>query len=304
MLSVVASGNPSRDLPRMTIVSSNRSGAAPTPVTEDHFVSVRDLTKIFRLGKRDTLVAVDSVSFDIATGGTLGLVGESGSGKSTIGRILMGLETPTSGTALVGGTDVGLASPSALRSMRRRAQIVFQDPVSSLNRRQEVGEIVSAPLAANGIGTSAERRQRVRSCLELVGLSERYLARYPRQLSGGQCQRVGIARALALQPEFLILDEAVAALDLAIRSQILNLLRSIQDELQLTYLFISHDLAVVRYMAEDLCVLQRGKVVEATTRDRLFSQPEHPYTQALMNAILEPPALTSGGSGADDIVPR
>jgi ABC-type glutathione transport system ATPase component len=175
--------------------------------------------------------------------------------------------------------------------MRRNVQIVFQDPLSSLNRRKNVGSIVAAPLAANRLGSPAERERRVRTCLELVGLGERYLSRLPRELSGGQCQRVSIARALTLEPKGLVLDEAVAALDLAIRSQILNLLRDLQEQLGLTYLFISHDLAVVRYMAEDICVIQHGRIVEASVRARLFARPEHPYTKALLGAILEPPAL-------------
>jgi peptide/nickel transport system ATP-binding protein len=160
-----------------------------------------------------------------------------------------------------------------------------------LNRRQNIGSIVAAPLAANRLGSRDDRRRRVITCLELVGLGERYLSRLPRELSGGQCQRVSIARALTLEPRGLILDEAVAALDLAIRSQILNLLRDLQQQFGLTYLFISHDLAVVRYMSEDISVIQRGRIVEASTRDQLFAHPEHPYTKSLLGAILEPPAL-------------
>jgi ABC-type glutathione transport system ATPase component len=255
------------------------------------FVSVRDLRKVYGDRWGQSVTAVDSVSFEIRTGQTLGLVGESGSGKSTIARLVMGLERPTAGTVIVAGVDVARADRSALRAMRRSVQIVLQDPLSSLNRRKTVGSIVAAPLAANHLGSRSERQRRVRTCLELVGLGERYLSRLPRELSGGQCQRVSIARALALEPEGLVLDEAVAALDLAIRSQILNLLRDLQHQLGLTYLFISHDLAVVRYMAEDVCVIERGQIVEACGRERLFARPEHPYTKALLGAILEPPAL-------------
>jgi ABC-type glutathione transport system ATPase component len=260
-------------------------------VGDEVFVSVRDLRKVYGDRSGEAVTAVDSVSFEIATGRTLGLVGESGSGKSTIARLMMGLERPTAGTAIVAGVDIAQASRASLRSMRSSVQIVLQDPLSSLNRRKNVESIVAAPLAANRLGSRAERRRRVRTCLDLVGLGERYLSRLPRELSGGQCQRVSIARALALEPKGLVLDEAVAALDLAIRSQILNLLRDLQQQLGLTYLFISHDLAVVRYMAEDICVIQRGRIVEACVRERLFARPEHPYTKALLAAILEPPAL-------------
>jgi peptide/nickel transport system ATP-binding protein len=257
----------------------------------DMFMSVRDLRKVYGERAGDSVTAVDSVSFDIASGRTLGLVGESGSGKSTIARLMMGLERPTAGTATVAGIEISRATRPALRSMRRSVQIVLQDPLSSLNRRQNIGSIVAAPLAANRLGSRDDRRRRVITCLELVGLGERYLSRLPRELSGGQCQRVSIARALTLEPRGLILDEAVAALDLAIRSQILNLLRDLQQQFGLTYLFISHDLAVVRYMSEDISVIQRGRIVEASTRDQLFAHPEHPYTKSLLGAILEPPAL-------------
>jgi ABC-type glutathione transport system ATPase component len=273
------------------------NGPAPVAIPRgersdgDMFMSVRDLRKVYGERAGDSVTAVDSVSFDIAPGRTLGLVGESGSGKSTIARLMMGLERPTAGTAFVAGIEISRATRPALRSMRRSVQIVLQDPLSSLNRRQNIGSIVAAPLAANGLGSRDDRRRRVITCLELVGLGERYLSRLPRELSGGQCQRVSIARALTLEPRGLILDEAVAALDLAIRSQILNLLRDLQEQFGLTYLFISHDLAVVRYMSEDISVIQRGRIVEADARDQLFAHPKHPYTQSLLGAILEPPAL-------------
>jgi oligopeptide/dipeptide ABC transporter ATP-binding protein len=262
---------------------------------EQPLVSVRDLVKVYSQGRRRRPVrAVDGVSFDIRPGETFGLVGESGSGKSTVARLVLRLESPTSGSVLFDSRDVHAASPQELRRLRRQMQIVFQDPVASLNRRKTVEEIISAPLVVHGVDSAALRKHRVRDLLELVGLSQSHARRYPSNLSGGQCQRVGIARALALEPQLVVLDEAVSGLDVSIRAQILNLLRELQARLGLTYLFISHDLAIVRYMATQVAVMYLGQIVEAGDRDHLFRNPRHPYTYALLEAIPEPDPIAEG----------
>ncbi|MDA8184536.1 MAG: ATP-binding cassette domain-containing protein [Actinomycetota bacterium] len=242
------------------------------------------LTKAFRVGGRP-FVAVDHVSFEIERGSTFGVVGESGSGKSTLSRCILCLIPPDAGRVLFDGTVLSAQSPRALRQMRRRLQVVLQDPHGSLNRRLSVAEIISAPLSAHRVGNKVDRTRRVRELLELVGMSESFAARLPRDLSGGQAQRVAIARALALEPDFVVLDEAVSALDVSVRAQILNLLRRLQDELHLTYLFITHDLSVARYMSHQLAVMYRGQFLETGPRSVLFADPAHPYTRSLMSAI-------------------
>jgi len=229
--------------------------------------------------------AVDGVSFVIERGETLGLVGESGSGKSTIGLSLLGLERPTGGQVRFDGEEVDFSSAS-LRRLRTRATMVFQDPNSSLNPRRSVGASVREPLEIHGLykGRSA-RRARVDELLDLVGLSARFADRYPHELSGGQRQRVGIARALACEPELIILDEPVSSLDVSVQSQIMNLLRRLQRELGLTYLFIAHDLAAVEYMSHRLLVMYLGRIVETASRESLYRSPKHPYTKALLSAI-------------------
>jgi ABC-type oligopeptide transport system ATPase subunit len=229
--------------------------------------------------------AVDTVSVSVAAGRTLGVVGESGSGKSTLARCVLRLTDIDSGEVLFDGQDVHALGRSKLRRLRRRMQVVFQDPHGSLNRRQKVGDIVAAPLAAHGVGDKASRGARARELVELVGLPQAFLGRRPAELSGGQAQRVAIARALALSPELLVLDEAVSALDVSVQAQVLNLLKRLQGELGLAYLFISHDLSIVRYMCHDVAVMRRGQVVERATREELFSRPQHEYTQALMRAV-------------------
>jgi len=229
--------------------------------------------------------AVDSVSVSVGAGRTLGVVGESGSGKSTLARCVLRLTDIDAGEVLFDGQDVHALGRSQLRRLRRRMQVVFQDPHGSLNRRQKVGDIVAAPLAAHGVGDKASRAARARELVELVGLPQAFLARRPAELSGGQAQRVAIARALALSPELLVLDEAVSALDVSVQAQVLNLLKRLQGELGLAYLFISHDLSIVRYMCHDVAVMRRGQVVERATREELFSRPHHDYTQALMRAV-------------------
>jgi oligopeptide/dipeptide ABC transporter ATP-binding protein len=236
--------------------------------------------------------AVDDVSFEIRRGETFGLVGESGSGKSTLARLLLRLDKPTSGRVLFEGDDVFSMSGREHRRLRPRMQMVFQDPFASLNRRKTAEQTIEFPLRVHRpeLGSDA-RRARVRELLDLVGLRPTHAGAYPRQLSGGQCQRVSIARALALGPEFIVLDEAVSAVDVSIQAQILNLLRDLQERLGLTYLFVSHDLAVVRYMSNSIGVMYHGRIVELGSREQLFSSPKHPCTHALLASIPahEPP---------------
>ena len=259
-------------------MSVSEATAAPLVVADG-------LVKRFRLGRGEELTALDDVSLEIRRGETFGLVGESGSGKSTVSRALLALLPLDAGTVRFDGVDVHALGRGDLRSLRRRMQMVFQDPFAALNRRQSVEQIVAAPLEAHGVGDRASRAQRVAEVLDLVGLGESYRERRPREMSGGQCQRVAIARALALDPDFVVLDESVSALDVSIQAQILNLLNELQQRLGLTYLFISHDLAVVRYMASTVAVMQRGSIVERGTREQLFRAAEHDYTRQLMQAI-------------------
>ena len=231
--------------------------------------------------------AVDGVSFKIKRGSTLGLVGESGCGKSTSGLALLGLVKPHAGKIRFDGTDLRATSAHDMFPMRKRIQIIFQDPYSSLNPRQTAGEIVMEPLVIHQVGSVAEQRARVAELFSLVGLRQNQMELFPHQFSGGQRQRICIARALALNPEFIVCDEPVSALDVAIQAQILNLLCRLQDELGLTYLFISHDLAVIQHVCDEIAVMYLGTIVEQTTREKLFSQPRHPYTRALLSAVLQ-----------------
>ena len=235
------------------------------------------------LAPRPTLHAVDGVSFEIARGRVLGLVGESGCGKTTAGLAMLRLVEPTGGTVVFDGIDILSLGAEDMRGIRRRMQIIFQDPYSSLNPRDTAGEIVRAPLDTQDVGSRAERDERVAELFSLVGLRPSQKALFPHQFSGGQRQRISIARALALTPDFIVCDEPVSSLDVAIQAQILNLLCKLKDELDLTYLFISHDLAVIQHICDEIAVMYLGSIVEKTDRVELFENPLHPYTQALLS---------------------
>ncbi len=247
-------------------------------------VSVRSLVKHFDTDE-GPLRAVDSVTFDIVRGETLGLVGESGCGKSTTGRCVLRLIEPTSGQVEFDHRDVTAMSKTELRSLRREAQIIFQDPAASLNPRMKIGDIVAEPLVIHKIGTKPERRERVAWLLGKVGLDPDYINRYSHEFSGGQLQRIGVARALALQPKLIVADEPVSALDVSVQAQVVNLLQDLQQEFGLTYLFISHGLAVVEHISTRVAVMYLGRIVEIATAADLYANAQHPYTRALLSAI-------------------
>ena len=229
--------------------------------------------------------AVDDLSFDIYRGETLGLVGESGCGKSTTGRTILQLYRPTSGEVHFDGVDLVNLKNEGLRKMRRKMQMIFQDPYASLNPRMSVGEIIGEPLVVHKVANQKEINERVDNLLELVGLNPAFSDRYPHEFSGGQRQRIGVARALALQPSFIVCDEPISALDVSIQAQVVNLLEDLQEQFNLTYLFIAHDLSMVRHISDRVAVMYLGVVVELASRDELYSKPLHPYTQALLSAV-------------------
>jgi oligopeptide/dipeptide ABC transporter ATP-binding protein len=263
----------------------------PDAGTRAPLVEIRDLTVEFPAADGGRLRAVDGVSLTVRRGETLGLVGESGCGKSTLGRAAIRLVEATSGTVSFDGTDVGALSSSRLRSFRRRMQMVFQDPFASLNPRMTVGRIIDESLAVHGLAPGAARRPRIAALLEAVGLPPAVADRYPHEFSGGQRQRIGIARALAVEPDFIVADEPVSALDVSIQAQTINLLMDLQRRFGLTLLFIAHDLAVVRHISDRVAVMYLGRIVEVADCDRLYAEPRHPYTQALLSAVPIPDPL-------------
>ena len=256
----------------------------------DTLLEVRDVAMHFDLKAGTVLKAVDGVSFSVKRGETLGVVGESGCGKSTLGKTLLRLYEPTAGSALLDGTDIFTLGRTQLKAARRRMQMIFQDPFSSLNPRRSAAAIIDQPMVIHGIGNAAERRKRVDELMTEVGLDVRYRNRYPHQFSGGQRQRVGIARALALNPELVICDEAVSALDVSIQAQIINLLLDLQKSHGLTYIFIAHDLSVVEFIADRILVMYLGRIVEDAPKRSLVEKRMHPYTQALFEAspVMDP----------------
>ena len=235
-----------------------------------------------------TVKAVDDISFDIRKGETLGLVGESGCGKSTTGRALIRLREPTAGTVTFDGIDIGKLKSGPLRKMRRRMQIIFQDPYGSLDPRMTVGSIIAEPIDTHHLAKGADRQQRIADLLRIVGLDPKYVSRYPHEFSGGQRQRIGVARALAVEPEFIVCDEPISALDVSIQAQVLNLLTDLRQQLGLTYLFIAHDLSVVKHISDRVAVMYLGKIVEIGPPDVMYARPGHPYTRALLSAVPVP----------------
>jgi oligopeptide transport system ATP-binding protein len=258
----------------------------------ESLLEVEDLVKHFPI-KRGILIdrevdrvrAVDGISFSIERGKTMGLVGESGSGKSTACRAVLNLIKPTSGSVRFEGREIARLSRRQMRPLRREMQMIFQDPYASLNPRKRIGQIVGDPLRRQGVASGAELRRRVNELLDRVGLSSEHYDRYPHEFSGGQRQRVGIARALALQPKLVIADEPVSALDVSIQAQIVNLLDDLQDEFGLTYLFVAHDIGIVRHISDRIAVMHNGKIVEQGTADQVCEHPSHPYTKKLLSAV-------------------
>jgi oligopeptide transport system ATP-binding protein len=278
----------------MTTETKTGNGLQGVVAQGDVLIDVKNLRVYFPVSsgvifqrKVADVKAVDGVNFQIRKGETLGLVGESGCGKSTTGRAILQLYRPTEGEIKFGQTELTKLKGGDLRRMRRKMQMIFQDPYASLNPRMSVGAIIGEPLAIHGLAKGA-RRERIAELMRIVGLNPYYASRYPHEFSGGQRQRIGVARALAVQPEFIVCDEPVSALDVSIQAQIINLLEDLQDEFGLTYLFIAHDLSVVRHISDRVAVMYLGKVMELTGRDELYANPLHPYTKALLSAVPVP----------------
>jgi len=265
---------------------------AETLVASQTLIDVRDLKMHFPLTQGvlfqrviGYVRAVDGVSFSIERGQTMGLVGESGSGKTTIGRTIVRLYKPTAGQIMFGDKDLATMGGEELRLARQRVQMIFQDPFASLNPRYTIGSLVAEPMHIYKVASKAEIRERTSELLRVVGLRPEYIDRYPHEFSGGQRQRIAVARALSINPEFVIADEPVSALDVSIRAQVLNLLQRLQQQFNLTYLFVSHDLSVVRHVADRIAVMYLGRIVELADRDELYAAPKHPYTKALLSAV-------------------
>jgi oligopeptide transport system ATP-binding protein len=255
-------------------------------MTEDKtLISVRNLKKYFKVGRGQILKAVDDISFDIKVGETLGLVGESGCGKSTTGRTIIRLYEPTGGDVIFDDINVSKLNKAEQKKFTRRAQMIFQDPYASLNPRMTVTDIIGEGIDIHNLYSGMERQKRIYELLELVGLSREHANRFPHEFSGGQRQRIGIARALAIEPEFIVCDEPISALDVSIQAQVVNLLQDLQKELGLTYLFIAHDLSMVKHISDRVAVMYLGSIVELTTSKEIYDNPLHPYTKALMSAV-------------------
>ena len=255
-------------------------------MTEDKtLISVRNLKKYFKVGRGQILKAVDDISFDIKVGETLGLVGESGCGKSTTGRTIIRLYEPTGGDVIFDDINVSKLNKAEQKKFTRRAQMIFQDPYASLNPRMTVTDIIGEGIDIHNLYSGMERQKRIYELLELVGLSREHANRFPHEFSGGQRQRIGIARALAIEPEFIVCDEPISALDVSIQAQVVNLLQDLQKELGLTYLFIAHDLSMVKHISDRVAVMYLGSIVELTTSKEIYDKPLHPYTKALMSAV-------------------
>ena len=254
----------------------------------NEILSVKNISKIYEssgggFGRKNKVSALDGVSFNLAQGETLGIVGESGCGKSTLGRIISRLDSPTSGEIIYKGNDIAKQSLAAMRPLRKEIQFIFQDPYASLNPRRQIGAIIEEPMRIHGVSKD-ERRARAHELLEKVGLDKNSYEKYPHEFSGGQRQRVVIARALTLKPELIIADEPVSALDVSIQAQVLNLFKELQDEMKLTYVFVAHDLGVVRHISDRIAVMYLGKIVELGSVEEIYKNPQHPYTKALLSA--------------------
>jgi oligopeptide/dipeptide ABC transporter ATP-binding protein len=280
-----------------------RSSVRPVEYDADVLVGVEDLVKRFPVSSAqrfrtggDEVQAVDRVNLEVRRGETLGLVGETGCGKSTLARCITRLHDPTSGRIVFDGDDISVLSRRRLRPYRLQMQMIFQDPYGSLNPRRRVGSIIGDPFAIHGIAAGAQRKRRVQELMELVGLNPEHYNRFPVEFSGGQRQRIGVARALAVRPKLIVCDEPVSALDVSIQAQIINLLQDLQHDLGLTYIFIAHDLSVVRHVSDRIAVMYLGKIVELAEAEELFARPRHPYTNALLSAI---PVIEENGASED-----
>ncbi|MNC33540.1 Oligopeptide transport ATP-binding protein OppF [compost metagenome] len=251
-----------------------------------NLIEVEGLKKYFNVGKGKVLKAVDNINFSIREGETLGMVGESGCGKTTAGRTVLRLYEPTAGSVKYNGTDIYKLSPGKMKALRRDMQMIFQDPYASLNPRLTVSDIIGEALDIHGMaGSRAERKKRIEELLDLVGLNHDHATRYPHEFSGGQRQRIGIARSLAVNPKFIVCDEPISALDVSIQAQVVNLLKELQERLGLTYLFIAHDLSMVKHISDRVAVMYLGRMVELAESEELYANPIHPYTKSLLSAI-------------------